>query len=496
MLEQFNKFMRALKKLDAHDISDCSSCKLAKFSTLPFNNSVSSSNAPFDLVHSDVWCVGTLTYTPQQNGVAERKHCHLVETTRSFWCPLMFQAYFGEKRFLQLHISFASFVASVHALHEPESYMEAVCKRPIGSRWVYKIKTKSDGSVERYKARIVAKVASSCQWKISQINVKNAFLNGDRNKEVYMKPPPGVPHQLGEVCKLRKALYGLKHAPRAWYEKFFTVVTSLGFVSSHHDSVLYAPRSNTGRILFSLYVDDMIITRDDCDGIELLKAELSHRFAMKDLGLLRYFHHIEVASSPKDGDLKLDPSLYRTIVGSLVYLTMTRPYVVHIVSYFVTTPTTVHWASLGCCPTDSSVSLRLQVEDFTDRTQNVARAVGKLEVEEIYDCIKVTIQSLAAPNWLTSPLPRVYWGGTQHQAMITGPKNLQAELPYEHQPVKRMRTAEVVPATPGWRPALGGPRWLGWDPWSWFTRDATCRGPLGKMAGTIPLQIYGSVVEL
>ncbi|GKC14129.1 gag-pol polyprotein, partial [Tanacetum coccineum] len=142
--------------------------------------------------------------------------------------------------------SFASFVASTHTW---DLVPLLTSKRPIGSRWVYKIKTKSDGSVERYKARIVAKVASSCQWKISQINVKNAFLNGDGNKEVYMKPP-GVPHQLGEVCKLRKALYGLKHAPRAWYEKFFTVVTSLGFVSSHHDS-----------------------------------AELSHRFAIKDLGL-------------------------------------------------------------------------------------------------------------------------------------------------------------------------------------------------------------------
>ncbi|GJU32336.1 uncharacterized mitochondrial protein-like protein [Tanacetum coccineum] len=364
----------ALGKLDTHYISDCSGCKLAKFSAQPFSNSISSSTAPFDLVHSDVWgpapvstkgdsryyvsfiddftcytwvylmkrrsdfltifkefralaktqhsavikCFrcdlggeynsndfvsllksdGTIyltscTDTPQQNGVSERKHRHLVETARSFLLS-----------------------ADV-----------PIGKRAIGSRWVYKIKTKYVWTIERYKAHLVAKgyaqeygmdyeetfapiakmttvrtliaVASSRKWKIFQMDVKNAFLNGDLNEEVFMKPPPGVSHKLGEVCKLRKALYSLKQAPRAWYEKFAAIVTSLGFVSSHYDSALFVKQSSATRILLSLYVDDMIITGDDCVGIESLKMELAHRFAMKDLGLLLYFLGIEVASSPK-----------------------------------------------------------------------------------------------------------------------------------------------------------------------------------------------------
>ena len=231
--------------------------------------------------------------------------------------------------------------------------------------------------------RTLIVVASVCRWRISQMDVKNAFLNGDLHEEVYMTPPPGISHQPGEVCRLRKALYGLKQAPRAWFEKFSTVITSFGFHPNNHDSTLFVRCTSAGRILLSLYVDDMIITGDDSDGIASLKSELAHCFAMKDLGILRYFLGIEVAYSPKgyllsqskyisnlferarltdnrvvdtpietnaryspsDGSPLSDPSLYRTIVGSLVYLTVTRldiVYDVHVVSQFVVAPTTVH----------------------------------------------------------------------------------------------------------------------------------------------------------
>ena len=340
--------------------------------------------------------------------------------------------------------SFASFLASIHCLSEPSSYKEAILdplwqqamdeelsalhktgtwdlvplppgKTVVGCRWVYKIKTNSDGSIERYKARLVAKgysqqygmdyeetfapvakmttirtliaVASVRQWHISQLDVKNAFLNGDLQEEVYMAPPPGVSHDSGYVCKLKKALYGLKQAPRAWFEKFSIVISSLGFASSSHDSALFVKCTDAGRIILSLYVDDMIITGDDIDGISVLKTELAQQFEMKDLGSLRYFLGIEVAYSPRgyllsqskyvadilerarltdnktvdtpievnakysssDGLPLSDPTLYRTVVGSLVYLTITRPdiaYAVHVVSQFVASPTTVHWAAV------------------------------------------------------------------------------------------------------------------------------------------------------
>jgi hypothetical protein len=151
------------------------------------------------------------------------------------------------------------------------------------------------------------------------------------------------------------------------------VISFLGFISSSHDFALFVKCINAGCIILSLYIDDVIITSDDIDGILVLKTELARQFEMNDLSSLRYFLDINVAYSPRGyllSQLKYiadileqtrltnnktvdtlievyttyssfnglplsDPTLYLTIVGSLIYLTITRPdiaYVVHIVS--------------------------------------------------------------------------------------------------------------------------------------------------------------------
>ena len=108
----------------------------------------------------------------------------------------------------------------------------------VGCKWIYKIKTRSDGSIERYKARLVAKgftqeygvdyeetfapvarisyvrallvVAAASKWDLFQMDVKNAFLNGNLSEKVYMQPPLGLSVESNKVCHLRRALYGLK----------------------------------------------------------------------------------------------------------------------------------------------------------------------------------------------------------------------------------------------------------------------------------------------
>ncbi|KAM7513703.1 hypothetical protein LguiA_003286 [Lonicera macranthoides] len=199
-----------------------------------------------------------------------------------------------------------------------------------------------------------------------------------------MKPPPGYSHQSTQVCKLRRALYGLKQAPRAWFAKFSSTITKLGYSSSSSDSGLFIGKIDSGTILLLLYVDDMIITGDDISGISDLKQSLSQFFEMKDLGRLNYFLGLEVlsdstgyylsqvkytsdvlaragltdcktASTPLDTNVRLtsfdgtplsDGTLYRQLVGSLVYLTVTRPdiaYAVHVVSQFMAAPCSTHF---------------------------------------------------------------------------------------------------------------------------------------------------------
>ncbi|WVZ52786.1 hypothetical protein U9M48_003808, partial [Paspalum notatum var. saurae] len=189
--------------------------------------------------------------------------------------------------------------------------------RPITCKWVYKVKTHSDGSLERYRARLVAHgfhqehghdydetfvpvarmttvrtllaVAFVRESSISQLDVKNAFLNGELLEEVYMQPPPGYSVPEGMVCHLRRSLYGLKQAPRAWFQRFASMVTAAGFSASAHDPTLFVHTSSHGRTLLVLYVDDMIITGDDLQFIAFVKAHLSEQFLMSDLGPLCLF---------------------------------------------------------------------------------------------------------------------------------------------------------------------------------------------------------------
>ncbi|GKU91247.1 hypothetical protein SLEP1_g5147 [Rubroshorea leprosula] len=145
--------------------------------------------------------------------------------------------------------------------------------------------------------RSLIAIIAAKRWKLFQMDVKNAFLNGDLAEEVYVKPPLGLEHPPNKIYRLKRALYGLKQAPQAWFAKFSTTISEFGFTYGPHDTALFIRKTNHGMVLLLLYVDDMIITRDDISGIHDLKLFLGHKFEMKDLGVLSYFLGLEVTYS-------------------------------------------------------------------------------------------------------------------------------------------------------------------------------------------------------
>ena len=107
-----------------------------------------------------------------------------------------------------------------------------------------------------------------------QMDVKNAFLNRDLLEEVYMQPSPDYDHPPNKVCRLRNTLYGLKQAPRAWFAKFSSTILQFGFQSSPYVHALFIRKTTQVYTLILLYVDDMIITGNDLQGITDLKSFL------------------------------------------------------------------------------------------------------------------------------------------------------------------------------------------------------------------------------
>jgi hypothetical protein len=288
-------------------------------------------------------------------------------------------------------------------------------KSVVTSKWLFKIKHAADGSIEKYKARFVARgfsqkegidydetfapvarytsirtiisLASVLGWKLHQMDVKTAFLNGQVEEEVYIEQPEGfvVQRKESHVCKLKKALYGLKQAPRAWYARIDNYLQSLDFSKSAADPNLYFKVIENHPLILILYVDDLFLTGEE-QLIAQCKRELTSEFEMKDIGLMHYFLGLEVwqrsdeiflsqgkytvdilrrfgmldckpMSTPMVSNLKklhesdsgsdlVDPSLYRQLIGSLMYLIHTRPDIcfdVSALSQFMSEPRHRHW---------------------------------------------------------------------------------------------------------------------------------------------------------
>ena len=110
--------------------------------------------------------------------------------------------------------------------------------------------------------RTVLTLVATYNWPAHQLDVSNAFLHENLREQVYSQQPTGFvdPQHPNNVCLLSRSLYGLRQAPRAWFELFVSHVTTLGFIQSHTDTSLFVYRRNDEKAYLLLYVDDMILS--------------------------------------------------------------------------------------------------------------------------------------------------------------------------------------------------------------------------------------------
>jgi hypothetical protein len=144
--------------------------------------------------------------------------------------------------------------------------------------------------------RTIIILAAPKGWLLHQMDVKNFNLHGDLQEEVYMEQPPGYVNQTQPnlVCRLKKTLYDLEQALRAWSNKIGQYLVTSGFQTSNVDFSLYVKKTDHGIVVIVTYIDDLIMTRDNDANIFDSKKFLKQKFEMKDLGELRYFLGIEV----------------------------------------------------------------------------------------------------------------------------------------------------------------------------------------------------------
>ncbi|GJT62415.1 ribonuclease H-like domain-containing protein [Tanacetum coccineum] len=186
---------------------------------------------------------------------------------------------------------------------------------------------RSSGEIDRYKARLVAQrfgqkegidyeetfspvvkmvivrcllnIVVSMSWLVFQLDVNNAFLYGDLEEVVFMKPPEGYFPSDNKVCRLKKSLYGLKQAPRQWNAKLTSTLIENGFSQSKSDYSLYTKSDKGVFLALLVYVDDIIITGNSVSEIEKFKVFLKSKSMIKDLGKLKYFLGIKVVDTDK-----------------------------------------------------------------------------------------------------------------------------------------------------------------------------------------------------
>ncbi|CAM8916842.1 unnamed protein product [Rhodiola kirilowii] len=272
----------------------------------------------------------------------------------------------------------------------------------IDTKWIFKNKSDASGNITRNKARLVAQgytqiegidfdetfapvarveairllLALAChlKFRLFQMDVKSAFLNGFLNEEVYVAQLKRFedPHHLASVYRLKKALYGLKQEARAWYERLTVFLVEHGYIRGGVDNTLFVKHTRSDFIIAQIYVDDIVFGSNTQKLVDQFVEQMQKEFKMSIMGEMNYFLGLQVIQkddgifipqrkyaknlikkfdlekashkrtpaathlkiTKDDAGTKVDQTLYKSMIGSLLYLTASRPDIAYAVGVY------------------------------------------------------------------------------------------------------------------------------------------------------------------
>ncbi|GKA54071.1 retrovirus-related pol polyprotein from transposon TNT 1-94 [Tanacetum coccineum] len=310
-----------------------------------------------------------------------------------------YQRHPSEHRWTKDHLDTGR-TSPVDRLDVWELFDRPLCKNFINMKWLLKNKRDEENIVIRNKAHLVAKgygqkegidfeesfaavtrleavqlfvaYVEHKSFPVYQMDVKTSFLNGPLKEEVYVNQPNGFvdPHHPDKVYRLKKALYGFKQAPRAWYDELSNFLVSKGFSKGFIDPTLFITKKGEDILLVQIYVDDIIFGSTNPKLSKKFEKLMHNKFEMSMIGEMKFFLGIQIHQSPRgifinqakyapeilkkhgmtlcdsfgtpmatkplDADLNgtfVDQTKYRSMVGALMYLTASRPDIVHATCY-------------------------------------------------------------------------------------------------------------------------------------------------------------------
>jgi histone deacetylase 1/2 len=200
-------------------------------------------------------------------------------------------------------------------------------RNAIGNKWVFKVKAKTDGSVDRFKARLFAQgfsqrarvdysetishvvklgtlrtvlaiAAKRNCMHMPSADIETAFLNAGLQEEIYMRQPKGTEDGTPRIMRLLKSIYGLKQASREWYKLSHQTLSSLGLKRATSDNILYTMHHPLhGICIVLVYVDDILIILDSLKWIESAKRAIGEHFRMTDFGEAKFIVGMDIVRS-------------------------------------------------------------------------------------------------------------------------------------------------------------------------------------------------------